>query len=344
MSIKQKESIYLIVIMLIICISLMNDITKPFIYGGALGYITLPFYLPLAKRLRNKNIAALISAALSTIIVLLFWAIIIWGIMAGISIIHNAVSNKDAYFTSYLDDIKSIIESTAMTADGMYIDKVMSNLNIGHYTKLIYDVFQISWLNAISFGLFICIVPFTSYYAMKEANTYRLLTSKIFSPQKIILLKKIGDNGRGILIKYFSLYTTLSFIHGSATYAALCIFGIDSALKLSIVAAISNYIPYIGGILMYSCIFIVAIAKFGIGIKILGLLLFFTGYSVLNFIFLRNVIGTKLGLHPIITIFSVLVFAKFGNILGILLAIPLASFLLMLLKELLHSTDKNLDF
>ncbi|WPX97666.1 AI-2E family transporter [Candidatus Fokinia crypta] len=339
---KQKENVYLIIAILIICVGLVNDITKPFVYGGILGYIILPFYLSLARRLRSKSTAALISATLGTVIILFFWSVIIWGIMTGISIIHNALTSKDIHFTSYLGDIKSIIENAIM--DNVHFDKVVSNLNIGHYTKFIYDIFQISWVNAMSFGLFISIVPFTSYYVMKEANTYKLLTLKLFSPEKITLLEKIGSNGRMILIRYLALYTLLSLIHGSITYTTLIIFDVSNALKLSIIAAISNYIPYIGGILTYSCIFIVATAKFGIGSEILGLALFFVGYSILNFIFLRNIVGMKLDLHPIITVFSVLIFAKCGNIVGILLAIPLASFLLMLFRELTYTQDRNLDF
>lgn len=126
---------------------------------------------------------------------------------------------------------------------------------------------------------------------------------------------------------------TLSLIIGVAYYIGLLLLGVQSALSLAIFSGFMEFIPYLGPILGGIPIVLVAFSASPIlAVFALGLVIIIQQLE--NHIIVPRVMQKAVGLNPIISITAVLIGAKLFGIVGVLLAIPLATSLVVVLMEI----------
>ncbi len=124
----------------------------------------------------------------------------------------------------------------------------------------------------------------------------------------------------------------LGILVGILVYAGLVIIGVPYALTLALLAGVLEIIPIIGPILS-------AIPAILIALSISPTMaLVVTGFYVLvqeleNKLLVPKVMQRTVGLHPVTIIIVLLIGAKLMGVLGILLAVPVASVFYIILKE-----------
>lgn len=136
--------------------------------------------------------------------------------------------------------------------------------------------------------------------------------------------KKLGNWLQGQLL--------LGFIIGVLVFIALSILGIPYAPILALLAAIFELVPVAGPII--AAIPAVLLAFLISPIKgILTLVVYFIIQQTENHIIVPNVMKKAVGLNPVVIIIALLVGAKLGGIIGMLLAVPTAAVLMEILRE-----------
>lgn len=178
------------------------------------------------------------------------------------------------------------------------------------------------------------IIPFATFYFLRDFDrnmTY--LRGKIPDRHKE-RAEKIYSRINTILSLYIRGKILVAFIIALITWVLLLVFQINFALIIALLAGFLSLIPYVGSIL-----------KFGIGILlglmnpdpvtseivIISVLLL---VEILDMVIISpKVIGEKLGIHPVLLIFSLFVFAKVLGIIGLLIAIPATAILKVFLLE-----------
>jgi len=124
----------------------------------------------------------------------------------------------------------------------------------------------------------------------------------------------------------------LGIIVGTLVYMGLCFLNIKYALLLAIFAGVLEIFPYIGPV-------IAAVPAVIIGFlqaPILGLwvlVLYVAVQQLENYLIVPLVIGRVVGLNPIIVIMALLIGAKLGGILGMILAVPITAVLAEFVKD-----------
>lgn len=118
------------------------------------------------------------------------------------------------------------------------------------------------------------------------------------------------------------------------TWLGLALFSIPYAILIGIVAGILNIIPFIGfyislGFALVSSFF-TASPHLAV-LKILGV--FFLVQGIEAYIISPKIVGDRVGLHPAVIIFSVLVFSRFLGFWGLIIAVPLAALIKFLISE-----------
>jgi predicted PurR-regulated permease PerM len=123
---------------------------------------------------------------------------------------------------------------------------------------------------------------------------------------------------------------------------SLLIFDVKYALILAIIAGLLEAIPYFGPTLSS----IPAIFIAGTQSPLLALFILFV-YIVIqaveNNILVPKIMQRAVGLDPIISIISLMIGFKLGGILGALLAIPVATSLSVIIKDLFLNYEKKLS-
>ncbi|MCK9525137.1 MAG: AI-2E family transporter, partial [Limnochordia bacterium] len=117
---------------------------------------------------------------------------------------------------------------------------------------------------------------------------------------------------------------------GLFIYGGLSLLGIPYALFIGILAGLFDIIPYFGPVLGF-----LPAAALGLSKSPLTVLwvfaLFVAANQIENAIISPKLIGDRVGLHPLVVIFAVFVGAELMGIIGMLLAIPVASMIRVIL-------------
>jgi predicted PurR-regulated permease PerM len=168
------------------------------------------------------------------------------------------------------------------------------------------------------------IIPFLVFYMLKDfpSITHRITT---FVPLRsregfIARAKKIDD----LMGKYFRGAITVAVIQGTI-----------SAVGLGIMSGILDFIPYIG--LLTSLVVSSIVALFSGGpvvAKVIAVVVMYLGQKVLEATVLApKIIGSQVGLHPVLLILSLLVFGHFLGFVGLLIAVPLTALIMAGIEE-----------
>lgn len=125
--------------------------------------------------------------------------------------------------------------------------------------------------------------------------------------------------------QYFAGQATLAVISSSILITLFLVLRIPYGLLFGSIIGLATFVPYGGLASMLIISTLLSFQDLGLGGELLAVALT-TGQVVDNFIAPR-ILGEATGLNPVWLILSILVGAKLGGILGLLIAIPLSSFI-----------------
>jgi len=135
----------------------------------------------------------------------------------------------------------------------------------------------------------------------------------------------VGGYLRGQLITSFAI--------GIFTFALLKITGVPNALALAAFAALTDVIPFVGGLLATTPAVLAALSR-GTAITTVVLVAMIAYQEFESRVIVPRVYGQALRLSSAVVVIALLVGGKLGGIIGALLALPIAAALRMLIEEL----------
>jgi predicted PurR-regulated permease PerM len=100
-------------------------------------------------------------------------------------------------------------------------------------------------------------------------------------------------------------------------------------------AGLVSFVPYMGAItgIVFACI--AALLQFQDAMHLLPVLIVFgIGQSMEGMLLTPWLVGNKIGLHPVAVMFAVLAGGQLFGFLGVLLALPVASVIMVLLRHI----------
>jgi predicted PurR-regulated permease PerM len=120
----------------------------------------------------------------------------------------------------------------------------------------------------------------------------------------------------------------VAFIMGVLYCIGLWIVGVDMPVLVGMSAGMLNLVPYLGTTLGIVVSIVLVLLKFqDLMHPILVLAVFGAVQAIEAYVITPMVVGEKLGLHPLIILFALVVFGHLLGFVGILLAVPVAAVL-----------------
>lgn len=177
---------------------------------------------------------------------------------------------------------------------------------------------------------FLTVLVVTFYLLMEKGALEKAILElwPVKSQQKALkvvnrIIEKISLWARGQMI--------LSTAIGLLTYIGLAILGVEYAPTLSLFAAFTEFIPYVGPFI--STAFAVILAFSISPLTALWVAILYFGIQQFEgSILVPQVMKRTLGISPVLIIFSLLVGAKLLGFIGIIIAIPVASAISVLIE------------
>lgn len=325
-------------LVLFICLAFLSSVSSillPFVTGIILAY----FLDPAADKLEQKGF----SRTSATIIILMsfIFAIGMLGYFMGPILyaeakafalnVPNYIKKFEVFATPYINIFYERIGHSEDADNINFLAKITEySLNVSQaiLANVIYS--SIAFINLFSL---LIITPIVTFYLLRDWDLMLSASSKLM-PKKF--KKDILQNFRAIdqvLSAYIRGQTNVCLLLGIFYAFFLSLIGLNHGFLIGFLTGIFSFIPYFGVIIGMAIGIAVAIFQFDSYVQILGvLLIFIIGQFVEGNFVTPKFVGDKIGIHPVLIIFSLLSGAALFGFLGILFAIPAIAIIGVLTK------------
>lgn len=324
-------------ILLLLCVYWLRMALLPFCIGGVLAYLLTPLMAFFRRFLQNSTCCVLLSLFITICGMTLFVCFVTPVLLEQFRAIYQSISSSSQKIESRL-----LAEFFSVERMPEYVQNMIHNmvneipLLISTWASNIFEN-SVSYIShtAIDFILIISVAPFTAFYLMRDGKAIGAQLAALIPEQyKRLMLK----------IVYAIDYVFVNFMRGQllisstlTVYFIICFFvmGFHTAIGLGIIMGCLSLIPYAGVVAMVISCFLLCLLKFSLYTAVL-IVAVVVGFSqTLDIFVLRpKLMGEKLGLHPVITVMSIIVSANLFGVVGMFLAIPLTVLLMMAIKPL----------
>lgn len=179
------------------------------------------------------------------------------------------------------------------------------------------------------------IIPFLVFYILMD---FPLITGRFinfFPPARRQRAREISTKIDLLLGRYIRGAIIVAIIQGTLSALVLWFIGVKYALVLGIMTGILNFIPYVG--LITSLVVSSIVALFSgdpVLVKVFGVVILYLSQKILEATILGpKIIGSQVGLHPVLLILCLLVFGYFLGFVGLLIAVPATALIIAGVRE-----------
>lgn len=182
------------------------------------------------------------------------------------------------------------------------------------------------FMDAISCIAYLIIVPIFSFYMLKDKDKLLSLTKKYLSSNDEVASFWLEMNM--LISKYLNGKCIHIIIIFLVNWIAFSILGLNYALLLAIGCGLSVIIPYIGMIIITIPVVIIGLIQFGLSSDMMWLVALYTILQILDGYALTPMLFSEtLNLDPFFILVAIVVFGALFGFWGVVLAIPLATFI-----------------
>lgn len=183
------------------------------------------------------------------------------------------------------------------------------------------------------------VVPFLSFYFLKDWRDLRLMVINLFNYDAQEKAAHVIDEIGRTLSAYIQGLGKLSLIAGISITLGTLSLGVDFPLVLGFLAMLAETVPVVGPMVGAVPAIFIAYGQSSTNAFYVALFYLIFYQFDANFI-MPKVMGQKIDLHPVVLIISLLIGAKLFGILGMLFAVPVAAVYRVLYKELWHDGER----
>lgn len=296
---------------------------------------------PMAARLQRFKIPRAIS-----VLAVYFFFIAVVG-LAFTLLLPPLISE----FQALADNLPSIYEKLIVMVQGTgvfqnspsVVESLQKNLlNVGQFlatttdgifstTKTVFgSIFSILLTLVISFYLVISRDSLYSFVRSIVPNEHQLYTINLIKKAQ----QKIGN--------WLIAQVILGLIVGTLVFLTMWLLGVPYALALGLLAFCAEFVPVIGPTLAAIPAVLLALTNSWI-VGIAALILFLVIQQVEAHVFVPTIMRRAVGLNPLATIIAMLIGARIAGIVGVLLAVPVATVITLFISDLLNAEKEELS-
>ncbi len=293
---------------------------------------------PIANRLQavGLNRTFGITLILATVILLLVFIS-----TSVIPIIANQMAELTAQLS--LENIRSIVIriENQLTAKFDFLPPGFLEESTTDLINGLFNINQISSVVSDALSIFtnifsaILVVPFAAFFFLKDGSKIRrdllrLVPNKYFETT-LTVIDKIEQR----LSLYFRSVLLQSILVTLSSWTTLSIAGLDNSMSVGIAVGVANTIPYFGPILGYFLSIIVSIIETGNFSLVAACIMAILVVQILdNVVFQPMLFSRSADMHPVAILFIILIGAETAGILGMLVAIPIATVIKITITQL----------
>lgn len=233
-----------------------------------------------------------------------------------------------------------LIENFSFLPSGFLRDNLTSVveelLDVGNLPNAVGNIIGI-FTNIFSAFL---VIPFATFFFLKDGSRIRRELLRLVPNKYFETTLSLIDKVEVRLGVYFRSVMLQSLLVALFSWLALSIAGLNNALSVGIAVGLANTIPYFGPIIGYILSIIVSIIEVGDFSLVLACVIAILFVQLLdNLVFQPLIFSRSADLHPVAILFIILIGAETAGILGMLIAIPIATIVKITINQISWSLN-----
>lgn len=182
---------------------------------------------------------------------------------------------------------------------------------------------------------FFVVLVITFYLLSEESALKRILRSIVpvqVQPYLFRLFSRVQDK-LGLWLRGQLVLSSIIF---ALVFVGLSLLQVKYALVLALIAGLMEFIPYIGP--MFAAFIAVFLTVFQSPLKALFILILYVVIQQIeNHILVPKVMQKAVGLNPVVSIIALLIGARLGGVIGVILAIPVVTALSVFITDFIDA-------
>ena len=340
--ISEKSKILLILFTFIIFIFTiikgLGDALTPLVISFILSYLTFP----IIKRFEKLGIKRKITIPSVFLIILVICTLLISYIVPILS------EDIQTFFSEFPTSLKKVLKLLNETIPfnieinkNLILNFVEDNVKsisttlIKSFSKTL--SFSFNQVTSIVIGLLnILLIPMFYYYLVNDfeviENKINALIPKDLQPKLKYYFSKANKILSGYIRGQFLVASIVALIYA----VGLQLIGLKFGILIGLLSGVLCIIPYIGFALGFFTAIFISISNYA-GVMQLFLIvgLFAIAQTLEGFFITPKLVGDKVGLGPLLTIFSLIIFGNLFGFIGMIIAIPLGALAKIIISDIL---------
>jgi predicted PurR-regulated permease PerM len=319
----------------------ISSILAPFVFSLVLAYVLSP----IVERCERWGIARWVTSLILILLLLgmitLVFFFVLPVVLTQFEGILDSLSRMIVDFNSWIwnSSIMKALERYGFSADDVRttltsqfapkLEDILKNLLKG----LLILASSIS--NLVTQIIYVILVPFLTFYILNDLPKIHHRLLMLFSHRLRDRVEEFLKSADQVIGLYLRGIITVALVQGIIVATLFTIVGIKYALMLGVIAAILDLVPYFG--LIITMVLAVIVATFSdppVLPKVLFALGSIEALRIFETMYLSpRILGSKVGLHPLVVIFSILVFFNFLGFIGLIVAVPATALIILLVRD-----------
>lgn len=274
---------------------------------------------PILEYAQSKKVPRLLSLIVIYLLFFVIFAALIYILLPLLlDQLGDFFQNSPAYFGKIEEAVGTVTFLPGLSGN---IHELLFQLTeqIPSFTSLI------SYISSIFGGLvsFVVVLVVSFYLSLSRGALDDFLRS-ILPPQFEAYAHGLWLRAQKKMGRWLQAQILLSFIMALIIGLGLWILGVNYAFLIAVATAVLEIVPFVGPVVAGGLAVLLALSQSSI-LGLWTLIFFIVAQQLENHILVPLLIKKLVGLNPVAIILAMLVGAKLGGILGILLAVPLAA-------------------
>ncbi len=326
---------------------LLSPVLMPFVFSAILAYLGDP----LTDKLESYRLSRTQSVTVVFLTMALVFALVLFLLIPQLEVqIANFISSLPAY----AEKMNSLVLPWLERRFGISIKPVDTNeliaITKSHWQNA--GGIVASTMSSISHSggviaawlMNLLLIPVVTFYLLRDwdilvAKIYNLLPRRV-APTTAKLAGEVNTVLSAFLRGQFYVMLALGCIYS----VGLWITGLDLALLIGMLAGLVSFVPYLGAFVGIISACIASLVQFHEASHLISVaVVFLVGQTLEGTVLTPKLVGDKIGLHPVAVIFSVMAGGQLFGFLGILLALPVASIVMVFLRHV-HDIYRDSEF
>ena len=314
---------------------LLSAVLTPFVAGLAVAY----FLDPLADKLERW----MPRTAATALILLTFIAVVIGGLVILMPLLQQQIlgligkAPEVAHaFREWLEPYVNEATNTLSTQDLDGLKAAVSNV-AGSVATWLGNVLQ-SLLSGgraiVSLISLVLVMPLVAFFLLRDWDKMVAKVDSLLPQDSAVTIRGCFQEIDQTIAGFVRGQATVCLILGTIYATGLSLAGLEFGLVIGILTGFLAFVPYVGMLIGLTVAYGVALMQFNELLPLLFVGLPFLFGQTLDAVFLTpQLVGGRVGLHPVWVIFALMTGGALFGFTGVLLAVPTAAVIGVLVRS-----------